>query len=154
MPPVEAIRDAREAEAGGLEALQLRASTVYESHRDQVLAHPEVVELPPGAVADGRVRVAEVDGRILGFSVVLPVADGGCELDGLFVEPAHWHAGIGRALVDDAAAWARAHGAQRVDVIANPNALGFYDKVGFRITGEVPTRFGPGLRMTLGLDAA
>jgi GNAT superfamily N-acetyltransferase len=148
MPAFEAIRAAHEAEAGDLEALQLRASTVYESDRDQVLAHPEVVELPPSAVAQGRVRVAEAGGRILGFSVVLPVAEGGCELDGLFVEPGHWRGGIGRALVDDAGAWALAHEAHRVDVIANPNALGFYEKVGFRATGEVATRFGPGLRMT------
>ena len=36
----------------------------------------------------------------------------------------------------------------RVDVVANPNALGFYQKVGFDQLGEVATQFGPGLRMT------
>jgi len=49
------------------------------------------------------------------------------------------------------AARARAAGARRIDVVANPNALGFYRKVGFRAVGEVATRFGPGLAMTLEL---
>ena len=37
------------------------------------------------AIADGRVRVAaDASGRLLGFSVVLPIRDGRCELDDLF----------------------------------------------------------------------
>ena len=59
--------------------------------------------------------------------------------------------GIGR-LVDDVASRAAHPGADHVDVIANPNALGFYERVGFRVTGEASTRFGRGLRMTLDLS--
>jgi RimJ/RimL family protein N-acetyltransferase len=33
-------------------------------------------------------------------------------------------------------------------VIANPRARGFYEKCGFKVEGEVQTRFGPGLRMS------
>ena len=83
------------------------------------------------------------------FSTVLPIVDGRCELDDLFVEPDSMHRGIGRALVHDLAATAAAAGARYVDVVANPNALGFYLRVGFRVTGEAVTRFGGAPRMTL-----
>jgi hypothetical protein len=38
------------------------------------------------------------------------------------------------------------------DVIANPNALGFYERVGFEVTGQASTRFGDAPRMTLDLS--
>jgi ribosomal protein S18 acetylase RimI-like enzyme len=90
-------------------------------------------------------------GRRLGFSVVLAAENGRCELDDLFVEPDSMGLGVGRLLVDDAAGRAAAAGAGRLDVIANPNALGFYERVGFRVTGDMSTRFGPGIRMSLEL---
>ena len=57
-------------------------------------------------------------------------------------------------LVDDVAASAGAAGARYVDVIANPNALGFYERLGFEITGQASTRFGTAPRMTLDLSRA
>ena len=50
--------------------------------------------------------------------------------------------GVGRLLVDDVATRAAASGASYVDVIANPNALGFYERVGFEMNGQASTRFG------------
>ena len=144
---VPGIRDAAPGEKDALEALQLRASLVWEEYREQLRAHPDAIELPAEAIAAGRVRVALHDGGVAGFSVVTDIRDGACELDGLFVEPELMGRGIGRELVDDAVA--RAHAATRLDVIANPRAVGFYEKLGFRHAGEVPTRFGPGLRMHL-----
>ena len=142
------IRDGRAGEASDLEALQLRASIVYDSDRDAVLAHPEVVALPAGVLEAGGVRVAEDQAGVVGFSVVLDGEPGAWELDGLFVEPGHWRQRIGAALVGDVMDRACRGGAARLDVVANPNALGFYSSVGFVGVGTVETQFGPGLRMT------
>lgn len=151
--PVESIRDARPDEAFALEALQRRASDVWEEYRAQLAAHPDAIAPPHQAIADGRVRVAvDASGRCLGFSVVLPVEDGRCELDDLFVEPGSMRLGIGRMLVDDLATRAAAGGARYVDVIANPNALQFYERLGFEVTGRASTRFGNAPRMTLDLS--
>jgi ribosomal protein S18 acetylase RimI-like enzyme len=99
------------------------------------------------------VRVAvDAAERLLGFSAVLPVQDGRCELDDLFTEPDLMRMGIGRMLVHDLAARAAAAGASYVDVIANPNALGFYARLGFKATGHASTRFGSAPRMTLDLS--
>ena len=146
------IRYARPDEALALESLQRRSSDVWEEDRALLAEHPELIEPPHEAIVDGRVRVAvDASGRRLGFSVVLPAVQGRCELDDLFVEPDVMGQGVGRLLVDDVVARARAAGASFVDAIANPNAVGFYERLGFEISGEEAMRFGSSPRMTLEL---
>jgi GNAT superfamily N-acetyltransferase len=149
-PPLS-IRDARAAEQRSLTELQLRASLHWDAYREQLLAHPDVVELPLDQIEDGLVRVAELGGEVVGFAVLLRSVQGACELDGLFVEPGHMGAGVGRALVEDSMRIARERGASRIEVVANPEAVGFYERVGFTGATEVPTRFGPARRMHLGV---
>lgn len=153
MAVVALIRDARAEEAHALESLQRRSSDVWQEYRAQLAAHPDAIAPPHRAIAEGRVRVA-VDGlgRRLGFSVVLPIEDGRCELDDLFVEPDRMRRGVGRMLVQDLAARAAAAGASYVDVVANPNALEFYSRLGFEVTGQTSTRFGTAPRMTFILE--
>jgi len=152
MTQVDSIRDARPDEAAVLESLHRRSSDVWDEYRAQLAANPDAIEPPHAAIAEGRVRVAvDSSGRPLGFSVVLPIRDRRCELDDLFVEPESMRSGVGRLLVDDVAIRAAAAGATHVDVTANPNALGFYERVGFEIIGQAATRFGDAPRMTLDL---
>jgi GNAT superfamily N-acetyltransferase len=118
-----------------------------DADRENLLAHPDAVELPVAQIDAGRVFVAERDGSILGFSVVLSRDDGDAELDGLFVDPSNWRRGTGRRLVDAAAAFAIAAGASALHVIGNPHSAGFYHVCGFELLGEAATRFGTGLVM-------
>jgi GNAT superfamily N-acetyltransferase len=143
------IRDARVEEQWSLIELQRRASMHWDAYREQLAAHPDAIELPIDQITDGLVRVAERDADIVGFAVLFQPVEGACELDGLFVEPAHMGAGVGRALVQDAVRIARDRGATRIDVVANLEAVGFYQRVGVTGTAEVPTRFGPARRMHL-----
>ena len=46
---------------------------------------------------------------------------------------------------------ARAHGAHAITVTANPDATGFYERVGFVESGRAETRFGPAITMRLAL---
>ncbi len=84
---------------------------------------------------------------IVGFSLLLAPVAGIAELDGLFVDPDHWHQGIGKALMLDAVTLARAENALAVEVTANPRAEGFYAKLGFIRIGRTETRFGSASRM-------
>lgn len=140
------------AERSALEELQRRASLMWEEDRAALLAYPDAIELPLEQITGGRTVVAESAGQLLGFSVVLPRDDGDAELDGLFVEPAYWRHGIGRALVEQAERIARADGAAHLWVTANTRALGFYDSCGFVKVGEVPTRFRPAPKMRKSID--
>src|SRR5690349_4417905 len=116
------IRSAELFERDALEQLQLRSSMHHPMYRAQLSAHPDAIELPSEQITSGCVRVAEQDGVVVGFAVVLELRDGACELDGLFVEPDHMRAGFGRLLVDDAKRIAGERGAVRIDVVANPQA--------------------------------
>jgi GNAT superfamily N-acetyltransferase len=130
-----------------LEALQRRSSDVWEAYREQLAANPDAIELPQAFIDSGWVRVAVgVEETPVGFSVVVPTNGRVHELDGLFVDPARMSSGVGRALVDDAAARASGQGAEALEVTAGP-AQGFYERVGFTLIGAAQTRFGPAVRM-------
>jgi GNAT superfamily N-acetyltransferase len=135
-----------------LEALQRRSSDVWAAYREQLAAHPDAIELPQTFIDNGWVRVAVADDDTpIGFSVVIPTAGLVHELDGLFVEPSNMLGGVGRTLVEDAAAHASCGGAEFLEVTAGP-AQEFYEKVGFRLVGAAQTRFGPAVRMSRSLQ--
>ena len=136
------LRLARAEERELLEDLQRRASLALPPYREQIEANSDAIHLPAAQIANGQVTVAELDGEVVGFAAVV-----GGELDGLFVEPALWRRGVGRALVDDATHQARRKGLA-LTVIAAPTARGFYESCGFVVEGEAETRFGPALRMS------
>ena len=153
MPPDRtSIRSAEPAEREALEDLQRRSSLHHPMYRAQLAANPDAIELPTEQIAAGHVRVAEVDGVVVGFSVLLERDGDACELDGLFVEPDRMRSGVGRRLVEDAVRLARERGAARIEVVANPQAVAFYEAVGFGESGRAQTRFGPAPRMSLALE--
>ena len=149
------IRDAQTSEIEVLEDVQRRASLVWEEYRDDLLAHPDVIDVPLHDIQAGSVRVATGSLRVLGFASLIPGrSDGAAELDALFVDPAFMRRGIGRALLDDALTLARSRGCRRIEVTANPRAVEFYVKMGFIDDGIEQTRFGPGLRMHVDVRGA
>src|SRR5689334_3584817 len=136
------LRLAKPEEHQALEELQRRSSLEFPDYREQLLANPDAIHLPPAQIANGQVIVAEFAGEVVGFAAVV-----GNELDGLFVEPEMWGGGIGRALLDAAAHQARLRGLS-LTVLANPRARGFYESCGFSVEGEEQTRLGWSLRMS------
>ena len=123
-----------------------RSSLSNEGDRASLLAHPEALEFSDRAVADGRARVALIDDRIVGFATVLVTGQIG-EFEDLFVDPEWMRRGIATELVLDVVESARERGLSRIEVTANPHALGFYEKLEFVHDGIVRTPFGPGHRM-------
>jgi GNAT superfamily N-acetyltransferase len=125
-----------------------RSSLSNEGDRASLLAHPDALEFSDRAVADGRVRVAVIDDRLVGFATVLVTGRIG-ELEDLFVDPDWMRRGIATELVLDALANAREQRIARIEVTANVHALAFYEKVGFVSSGMIETTFGPGHRMSV-----
>ncbi|HYU95794.1 MAG TPA: GNAT family N-acetyltransferase [Sphingomicrobium sp.] len=136
------LRLAEPDEHAQLEELQRRASLELPEYREELLANPDAIHLPPAQIANGQVIVAELDGEPAGFAAVVAG-----EIDGLFVEPDLWGSGIGKALVEAATHEARLSG-MTLKVTANPSARLFYQSCGFSVEGEEQTRFGPALRMS------
>jgi predicted N-acetyltransferase YhbS len=81
--------------------------------------------------ASGRIRVAEQDGRVVGFVDAVPG-----EVTRLFLLPGVARQGIGRALMEVGLQMARAGGAETLRVEATLNAVSFYAKFGFQPVGK------------------
>lgn len=146
------VRDSSDGDLDALADVFRRASLSNRGGEDLLRAHPEVLELDGPLVLAGDTRVLVDGGQVLGFSRI-DVSGGRAELEDLFVDPDRQGEGLGRALLDDAAAAALAGGADQIEVTANPEALGFYLAVGFEETGVVDTPLGvtaPRLRLWLG----
>src|SRR3954449_1801406 len=62
------LRDALREERGALEELPPRASLHEPTYRQQLLAHPDAIELPVERIDAGFVRVAELKGATAGFA--------------------------------------------------------------------------------------
>jgi GNAT superfamily N-acetyltransferase len=148
------LRTATDDDLDALRDVYRRSSRSNAGDRDALLAHPDALDFTGDGIDDGRTLVAMEEGRIVGFATLGAATGASVELDDLFVAPEHQRRGIGRALVADAARRARAAGAARSDVTANPDALEFYGSVGFVVVGAAETRFRPAPRMSLEIRAA
>jgi ribosomal protein S18 acetylase RimI-like enzyme len=120
-----------------------------EGDRENLLAHPELLEFDAAALDNGATRVAVVDGLVVGFATLRLVDDMAAELDDLFVDPDWMRNGVARALVSDLVEAAKRRGIARIDVAANGHAMGFYEAAGFIADGTVETTFGPATHMHL-----
>lgn len=145
-----AIRVAAAPDRDRLADIFRRSSLWNEGDRPSLLANPEVLEFEGDGIADGRTRVATVDGHIVGFATTVDI-DEVVDVEDLFVDPDWMRHGIGLELMRDVVDGARERGAQRIEVTANPHALAFYERAGFVMHGTAETRFGPAYRLRIEL---
>jgi len=93
------------------------------------------LEVSPGFVRDNEVYVAVSGGEPVGFYAL--VGGGrGLDLEHLWVLPAWIGTGLGRKLFGHAMRRARELGARTVTIESDPNAEGFYRRMGARRAGE------------------
>jgi GNAT superfamily N-acetyltransferase len=145
------IRLGTPADLAAAASVYRRASLSDASYRDNLLAHPEYLILRPEGLAEGRTYVAEEDGSLVGFATWAE-AGGTVELEDLFVDPGYMRRGIATALVGRIAEVLLARGVERLEVTANPDALGFYRAAGFIDCGIAETDFGAAPRMVLAIS--
>jgi GNAT superfamily N-acetyltransferase len=100
------------------------------------------LDLSPEALLAREVYVAEVDGQAVGFVSLVPGSEAWL-LDDLWVDPAWMGRGIGRLLFTHASDRAREAGAHRLEWESDPNAVGFYEKMGGEyVRASEPTIWG------------
>jgi len=145
------IRPGTLADLPAATSVYRRASLSNTSFRDNLLAHPEYLILGLEGLAEGRTYVAEEDGAVVGFASWAE-SGGTTELEDLFVDPGYMRRGIATALVNHIADLLRERGVERLEVTANPDALGFYRAAGFTACGLAETEFGTAPRMVLSIS--
>ncbi len=95
--------------------------------------------ITPDFIRRNEVNVATVEGEPAGFYAL--VGEGRrIELEHLWVLPERIGTGLGRALFGHAASRARVRGAEVMEIEADPNAEGFYLRMGATRTGEIVYR--------------
>ena len=92
--------------------------------------------ITPEFIKNNHVYVAEYDGEIRGFYALCEVDDK-AELEHIWVRPSFIGTGIGKELFLDAMERAARLNVSEVELSADPNAEGFYQRMGARKIGEV-----------------
>jgi len=87
-------------------------------------------------ITSNHVYVAEDEGEIRGF-YALCLVDEKAELEHLWVRPSHIGTGIGKELFLDAMERAAKLNVSEVELSADPNAAGFYKRMGASQVGEI-----------------
>jgi N-acetylglutamate synthase-like GNAT family acetyltransferase len=151
MRPTFHIRLARVEEAAALSDLCFRSKAVWGYDAGFMALMPAALKVAPEDIVAGNVWIAtRADGQIAGVvALALGGAPGTLDLSKLSIEPQYMRGGVGRALLEHAVAEARRRGAERLTILADPNAAGFYERNGAERIGEAPSDAVPGRLLPL-----
>ena len=142
------IRPARADEAELLTDLSLRSKAFWGYDAGFLARCRAVMAVTARNFKSHPHYVAELDGRVVGFYGFEPEIDG-LGLDYLFVEADLVGRGIGRALWRHAVDTARGLAHPALIVVSDPNAEGFYLKMGCRRIGTRPSELENGRQLPL-----
>lgn len=125
-------------ELPALSALCLRSKGYWGYDQAFLDACREELTVTPEQLEQDQLVVCEDEGTLSG--VVHVIMDGrSAELEKLFIDPAHMGRGAGRQLFDWACQTARSRGAEKLWIIADPDAVPFYEKMGAKQVGAEPS---------------
>ncbi|QXC59878.1 GNAT family N-acetyltransferase [Aquihabitans sp. G128] len=135
------VRDATVGDLPQLGPIEVAAGELFRTVGMDDVAGDEGFPLADleAARADGRLWVVACDGRAVGYVLALDLP-GQAHLEQLSVDPAHGRRGLGAALVERVATWARERGAADLtlstfrDVAWNRP---YYERLGFAVVPEV-----------------
>jgi GNAT superfamily N-acetyltransferase len=96
-------------------------------------------------LASNQVFVAEKADQILGFYALI-VREGKTELDHLWVAPEYIGSGVGKELFLHALQHASRRNVPEIEILSDPNAEGFYRKMGAHRIGETVSEIDGELR--------
>ena len=147
------IRRTKPDEAATLTAIAHAAKRHWGYPEEWIERWREDLTINPDFIADNEVFVAIVGDEIAGCCALV-VTDSLAEIEHMWIKPEHIGSGVGRALfehVRDRAADLHLHA---LELSADPNAEGFYERMGAARIGDVradmdeQTRVLPRMRIT------
>jgi len=130
------IRRARPDESEQLTAIAFAAKRHWDYPESWIQLWTRDLTITPEFIAGNEVFVAIREGRIAGCGALV-VSDKLSELEHMWIDPPHMGSGVGRALFEHLTRRARELGLSELELSADPNAEGFYRRMGARRSGEV-----------------
>ncbi len=141
------IRRATTADAGPLTTLGLASKAHWGYDADFMARSRAELTITPARLATETVFVAERDGRPIGYYSLDLTAPDMAEVAALFVEPSQIGRGVGAALFRHLTNQAHRAGVKQLTIDSDPNAAGFYARMGCVRAGESPSASIPGRRL-------
>ena len=129
------IRKAKTEDAAALTRIAHDAKRHWGYPEHWIERWQDDLTITPDYVAANRVYVAESESDLLGFYALIRREEK-AELDHIWVMPAHIGTGVGKQLFLHAMQIAAGERVSEVEILSDPNAEGFYLKMGAHRTGE------------------
>jgi GNAT superfamily N-acetyltransferase len=129
------IRSVDPHEGERLRTIAIAAKSYWGYDRDRVAEWAAMGDFSPQALRQKEVYVAETQGQVIGWASLLS-KDDVCWLDDLWIEPEWIGRKVGSLLFRHVVERAKQRGAARLEWEAEPNALGFYERMGARYLRE------------------
>ena len=130
------IRKSSPDEAPTLSAIALGAKQYWGYPEHWIKRWEADLTISEDFIRNNHVYVYERDQEICGF-YALCVSGTRAELEHMWVAPAYIGSGVGKELFLDAMDRSTAMNVRNVDITADPNAAGFYERMGAIRTGDV-----------------
>jgi N-acetylglutamate synthase-like GNAT family acetyltransferase len=131
------IRRAKPDEAAALTELAQAAKRYWRYPETWIEQWKADLTITPEFLNDNDVFVAIVDGEIAGCCALV-MRNLLAEIEHMWIKPERMGSGVGRALFDHAKQRAEQRGARALELSADPNAAGFYERMGAKYIGEIP----------------
>ena len=129
------IRRARPDEAGVLTEIAHAAKRHWGYPENWIERWQVDLSITPEFIADNEVYVATIDQEVAGCCAIA-FGERLTELEHMWIRPQHMGAGVGRALFLHVKERAANLGITELEISADPNAEGFYQRMGARRIGE------------------
>lgn len=123
------IRRALPDEAERLTAIALAAKRHWGYSEREMEIWTPALTITRAFILANEVWVAESDGSLAGFHALI-FSKRRANLEHLWISPPYMRQGIGRALFEHAAGLCRERGYQVMEIVSDPNAQGFYERMG------------------------
>ena len=128
------IRRALPEEAATLSQIALSAKAYWGYSERWIEIWAPLLTITPEFISSADVWDADVNGGLSGF-YALVFAKQRVNLEHLWILPAYMGKGIGRALFEHALARCREMQCQELEIVSDPNAQGFYERMGEKKVG-------------------
>jgi GNAT superfamily N-acetyltransferase len=133
------IRKARPADSDELTRIAHAAKRFWKYPERTIRLWKSDLTITPQFVAGHRVYCAVQRARVVGF-YALSGEGATRDLEHMWVDPTHIGSGVGRLMFSHLLGRLRSERVSRLMIASDPNAEGFYSRLGARPVGRVPSR--------------
>lgn len=143
------IMFAAENESDMLTSISFASKRYWKYPEEYFNVWKEELTITPGYINQNEVYVAKVDGKAVGFISIVEVKDDfqagellinkGFWLDHIFVHPDFIGKRVGSELISYAKESCSRENINCLHILSDPNAKGFYDRIGAQFIKEVPS---------------